>query len=325
MQRRQFLGFVSGAVAWPVTARAQQTGKLPRIGFFGAATPAAWGHWVAAFVKRLNELGWVEGRTVVIEYRWAEGNLQRFTEIAAELIQLKVDVIYAVGTQAALAAKKATATIPIVFPVAGDPIGTGLVASLARPGGNVTGLSDLAVELAAKRLDLLREALPNVKRLGILANPTYSGMPLELRGIDEAARRLGFDIILRAIQRAEDIGPTIEALKGTVEALYVVSEPFVSANRAEINAFALAARMPTIYAQRDYIEAGGLMSYGPNYPDLNRRAANYVDKILRGTNPGDLPVEQPTKFDLTINLITAKALGLEVPLFLQQRADEVIE
>jgi putative tryptophan/tyrosine transport system substrate-binding protein len=172
MRRREFLGVVGGAAAWPMVARAQpQTGRLPTIGFFGAATPAAWGHWVAAFVKRLNELGWIEGRTVVIEYRWAEGNPQRFKEIAAELIQLKVDVIFAVGTEAALVAKQATTTIPIVFPVAGDPIGTSLVASLARPGGNVTGLSDLVVDLASKRLDLLREVLPSLKRLGVLANP----------------------------------------------------------------------------------------------------------------------------------------------------------
>ena len=280
---------------------------------------------MAAFVQRLRELGWIEGRTVVIDYRWAEGRSERVADIAAEFVQDKVDLIFATGTEAALAAKKATALIPIVFPVAGDPLGSGMVASLARPGGNVTGLSNLAADLAAKRLEILRDVFPGLNRLAIMANVSSPGSVLEMDEFQEAARALRLEVIPLEIRRTEDIAPAIESLKGRVEALYVVGDPLANLNRVRINTFALVARLPTIYVQREYVEAGGLMSYGPNYAALFRRAADYVDKILRGAKPADLPVEQPTQFDLVINLVTARALGLTVPPTLLARADEVIE
>ena len=325
MRRREFIGLLSGVAAWPLAARAQQPARLPTIGFLGGGAPTSQRTWVEAFVRRLRELGWTEGRTISIEYRWAEGRSDTLAEIAAEFVRLNVDLIYAVGTEAALAAKQATSVVPIVFPVTGDPIGTGLVASLVRPGGNVTGLSNLAVDLAAKRLEILREVFPRLNRLAIMANPVYSAGVLELSEIQAAARTLSIDIVPLEFRRAEDIAPVFDALKGRAEALYVIGDPLANSQRMRINTFALAARLPTMYVQREYVEAGGLMSYGPNYPDLNRRAADYVDKILRGTKPADLPVEQPTKFDLVINLITARALGLTVPPTLLARADEVIE
>ena len=315
----------SAAATWPLVVRAQQAARLPTIGFLGFGTLSSQGQWVAAFMQRLRELGWIEGRTVAIEYRWAEGHSARLAEIAAEFVRLKVDVIFAVGTEAALAAKQATSVIPIVIPVAGDPVGTGLVASLARPGGNVTGLSAQASDLAAKRFEFLREVFPGLSRLAILANTGYPGGVPEMGEIDAAARTLGLEVVPMAIRRAEDIALVFEALKGRAEALYVVGDPLVNTQRVRINTFALAARLPTMYVQREFVEAAGLMSYGPNYLNLNRRAADYVDKILRGTKPADLPVAQPTKFDLVINLTTTKALGLQIPPTLLARADEVIE
>jgi putative tryptophan/tyrosine transport system substrate-binding protein len=326
MKRREFITLVGGAAAaWPLAARAQQTGKLPTIGFLGGGAPTSQRTWVEAFLRRLHELGLTEGRTIAVEYRWANGRSDSLPEIAAEFVRLKVALIYAVGTESALAAKQATSVIPIVFPVAGDPVGTGLVASLARPGGNVTGLSNFAVDLAAKRLEILRDVFPSLSRLAILANPAYSGGMLEVGQIQAAARTLGIDISPLEFRRAEDIAPAFDAIKGRAEVLYVVGDPLANTQRMRINTFALAERLPTMYVQREFVETGGLMSYGPNYPDLNRRAADYVDKILRGTKPADLPVEQPTKFDLVINQITARALGLYVPPTLLVRADEVIE
>ena len=276
-------------------------------------------------MERLRELGWIEGRTVTIVYRWAEGRPERFVEIAREFVALKVDVIFAVGTEAALATKEATSVIPIVFPVAGDPVGTGLVGSLARPGGNVTGLSNQAIDLGTKRLEILREVLPGLRRLAIMANAAYAGGAPEIGEVRAAARKLAVELMALEPRRTEDITLALESIKDRVEALYVVGDPLMNLNRMRINTFALAARLPTMYVQREYVESGGLMSYGPNYPDLNRRAADYVDKILRGTKPGDIPVEQPTKFDLVINLITAKAIGVAIPSMLLARADEVIE
>jgi putative ABC transport system substrate-binding protein len=325
MKRREFITLLGGAAAWPVAAKAQEPGKLPTIGYLGSGGPITQRAWVEAFVQRLRELGWSEGRTVAIEYRWGEGRAERYAEIAAEFVQLKVDVILAGGTEAAIAAKQATSIIPIVFPTAGDPVGSRLVASLARPSGNVTGLSNLGSNLAAKRLELMREVFPALRRLAVMANAAYSGGATERDEVDAAARTLGLEIISLPIRRAEDIVAVFEAMKGRADALYIVGDPLVNTQRARINTFALAARLPTMYVQREYVEAGGLMSYGSNYLDLNRRAADYVDKILRGAKPGDLPVEQPTKFDLVINLITARALGLEIPLPLLARADEVIE
>jgi ABC-type uncharacterized transport system substrate-binding protein len=322
MRRREFITLLGGAAAsWPIVARAQQTGKLPIIGFLGAATASARSQWVAAFVQRLHELGWIEGRTVAIEYRWAEGRSERFAEIAAEFVRLKVDVIVTYATPPAIAAKEATAVIPIVSAVMGDPVGAGLVASLARPGGNVTGLSNQSADLAGKRVEHLREVVPGLRRLAVLANVSNPVSGAEMGEV----QALGLDVVILEIRRGEDIAPAFETLKGRAQALYVAGDPLMITNRVRINTLALGARLPTTYNQREYVEAGGLMSYGPNFPDLFRRAGDYVDKILRGTKPADIPVEQPTKFDLIINLTTAKTLGLEVPPTLLARADEVIE
>jgi putative tryptophan/tyrosine transport system substrate-binding protein len=325
MKRRNFIMLIGGAAAWPLAASAQQSGKLPTIGFLGQSTRSATSEWTAAFVQRLRELGWIDGRNVAIEYRWGEGRNERFAEIAAEFVRLKVDVLVTAGTPQVLAAKQATSVIPIVFAVAGDPVGTGLVASLARPGGNVTGLATLAADLAGKRLELLREVVPGLGRLAILGNVGNPLSVLELGEVQAAARTLGLEVHTLEIRRAQDIAPAFEALKGHADALYVCIDGLVNTNRIRINTSALGARLPTMHGARDYVEAGGLMSYGPNYPDLFRRSADYVDKILHGAKPGDIPVELPTKFDLIINLTTAKTLGLEVPPTLLARADEVIE
>jgi putative tryptophan/tyrosine transport system substrate-binding protein len=277
------------------------------------------------FVQRLRELGWIEGRNIAIEYRWAEGRNERFAEIAAEFARLRVDVIVTQGTAAIIAAKEATSVIPIVFAAANDPVGTGLVASLARPGRNVTGLSTQTTDVTAKRLELLREVVPGLSSLAIMGNIGSPGIVLEMHEAQTTASVLGLRVATLEIRRADDIAPAFETLKGGVEALYVCVEPLVNSNRIRINTLALNARLPTMYGLREYVEAGGLMSYGPNIPDQYRRAADLVDKILRGTKPGDIPVEQPTKFALVINLKTAKALGLTIPEAFLSRADEVIE
>jgi putative ABC transport system substrate-binding protein len=324
MRRREFLGVLGGAVAaWPVPARALQA-KLPTIGVLGVSTPSNWSRLVAAFVQRLSELGWAEGRTVAIEVRWAEGHSERFAEIAAEFVRLKVDVIVTAGG-AVLAARQVTSVIPIIFAIAADPIGTGLVASLARPGGNVTGLSLQHTDLAGKRHELLREVLPGLRRLAVMGNVDYAAAVLEMGSVQAAGRTLGLEVDLLEIRRAEDIAPAFAALKGSVQALYVCGDALVNANRARINTLALGAHLLTIHPDRAYLESAGLMSYGVNNADLFRRAGDYVDKILRGAKPGDLPVEQPTKFELVIDLTTAKALGLTIPVSFLLRADAVIE
>jgi ABC-type uncharacterized transport system substrate-binding protein len=323
MNRREFILALGGAAAWPLAARAQQV-RLPTIGFLGAATPSVWAPWIAAFEQRLRELGWIEGRTVAIDYRWAEGRSERYAEIAAEFVQRKVDVIVTVGS-AVPVVKQATSVIPIVFALAADPVGAGLVASLSRPGGNVTGLSNQQSDLASKRIELLREILPNVRRLAILANVDHSESVLEMDEVQNAARGFGIEVVKLEIRRALDIAPAFEGIKHQADALYVVVSALIASNRMRIMTFALSARLPTIINIREYAEAGAMLSYGPRIPDLWRRAADYVDKILRGAKPADLPVEQPTKFDLVINLTTAKALGLTVPPTLLARADEVIE
>jgi putative tryptophan/tyrosine transport system substrate-binding protein len=324
--RREFITLLGGAAAaWPLAARAQQAGKLPTIGFLGAVTALAGGQWAAAFVQRLRELSWIENRTVAIEYRWGEGRDERFAEIAAEFIRLKVDVIVTVATPPTIAAKQATSVIPIIFAVAGDPVATGLVASLAQPGGNVTGLSAQASDTASKRLELLREVVPNLRRLAVLANVASPQALVEIREVQTAAGKLGLAVILSEIRRAEDIAPAFDALKGRADGLYVCADPLMNTNRTRINILAVGARLPTMHSFREYVEAGGLMSYGANVPDLLRRAADFVDKILRGAKPADLPVEQPTKFDLILNLTTAKVLGLTIPDSFLLRADEVIE
>jgi len=323
-RRREFITLVGGAaVSWPLAARAQQT-KLPTIGFLIAGTPASHGAWFAALVQRLRELGWIEGRTVAIEYRWAGARNQQYADIAAELVKLKVDVIVTHGV-ALLAAKQVTSVIPIVFPVSGDPVGIGLVASLARPGGNATGLSLQQTDTAGKRLELLREVIPGLRRVAIMVNADFPDAVGEMGEIQSAARTLGLELATLEIRRADDIDPAFESVKARSDALYVVSDPLVNTNRIRINTLAVAARLPTMHGFREFVEAGGLMSYAANFPDLFRRAGEYVDKILRGAKPGDLPIQQPTKFDLVINLTTAKALGLTVPPTLLARADEVIE
>jgi ABC-type uncharacterized transport system substrate-binding protein len=325
IRRRAFVTLLGGAVAWPLAARAQQRAKPPTIGVLGANSASQQNQWTAAFLQRLRELGWIEGRTFAIEYRWAEGSNERAAELAAELVRLKVDVIVTSGTPIVLAAKQATALVPIVFATAADPLGAGLVASLARPGGNVTGLSLQSTELAGKRLELLREVVPGLKRLAAIVSVGSPAAVLEMGEVQAAARTLGLDIATFEIRRTEDFARAFEAFKSQAQALYVVTDPFAATNRIRINTLALSARLPTMHGFREYVEVGGLMSYGASFSDLWRRAADYVDKILRGAKPVDLPVEQPTKFDLIINLITAKALGLEVPPTLLSRADEVIE
>jgi putative tryptophan/tyrosine transport system substrate-binding protein len=325
MRRREFIAGLGGAVAWPLVARAQQPGKLPTIGFLGANSPSVQSQWTAAFVQRLHELGWIEGRNVAIEYRWAEGHFDRSPELAAEFVRLKVEVIVTHATANVVAAKQATLVIPIVFAAVPDPVGDNLVTSLARPGGNVTGLSNQAPDLAGKRIELLRKVVAGVGRLAIVANVSSPNAVLEMREAEVAARKLGLEVAPFEVRRAEDIAPAFEALKGRAEALYVVSDPLVISNRIRFNTLALGARLPTVYSLRENVDAGGLMSYGPNLPDQFRRAADFVDKILRGTKPADIPVEQPTRFDLVVNMITAKALGLTIPETLLAIADEVIQ
>jgi putative ABC transport system substrate-binding protein len=324
VNRRELITLFGGAAGWPLAARAQQSGKLPTIGFTGAGA-SVWSSWTAAFVARLRELGWIEGRTVAIEYRWNEGRPERISEIAAEFVRLKVDVIVTAGGEATRI-KRATSDIPIIFAIAADPVGSGLVASLARPGGNVTGLSSQAADLGGKRLELLREVVPQLHRLAIMFDVGNPPAVLEAGDVQVTARRLGIEVATLEIRRAEDITSAFEVLKAQADALYVASGPLIAANRPGIVTLALDARLPTIFnSDRDYVQAGGLMSYSANFPALFRRAADIADKILRGAKPGDIPVEQPTKFDLVINLTTAKALGLTIPESFLLRADEVIE
>jgi len=325
MQRRVFISGLGVAALWPFITRAQGPTRVPTIGFLGSTSPEMASHWMAAFLKRLRELGWIEGRTIAIEYRWADAHSERYSEIAAEFVGLKVDVIVTWASAPVLAAKRATTLIPIVFAAQMDPVGAGVVASLARPGGNVTGMSIQQTDTAGKRIELLREVVPKLARLAIMANVGYPAAMLEMGEIKATARALGLEVATLEIRRAEDIAPAFEALKGRAEALCVIADPLVTTNRIRINTLALGARLPTMHGFRELAEAAGLMSYGPSFPDLYRRSGDYVDKILRGMKQADIPVEQPTKFDLVINLTTAKALGLEIPSTLLARADEVIE
>src|SRR6476659_9209005 len=311
MRRRDFIALVGTAATWPLTARAQQPDKTPTVGFLGASA-SGFAPWAAAFAARLRDLGWVESRTVGIEYRWSEGRPERYAEIAAEFVRLKVDVILTVGSAVPIV-KQATSTIPIVFAVVIDPVGSGLVASLAKPGGNVTGLSIQANELAGKRLELLREVMPQLRRLAIMFNADNTQPVLEMGETQAEARRLGLEVAPLAIRRAEDVGPAFQGLKARADALYVAVDQLIVANRAPILASALGERMPTIFSTSDFARNGALMSYGPSYSDLFRHSADIVDKILRGTKPADIPVEQPTKFELVINLTTANALDLKIP------------
>jgi putative ABC transport system substrate-binding protein len=325
-KRRAFITLLSGAtVVLPLAAQAQQVAKLPTIGFVGAGTPLTYSPWVAAFVQRLRELGRIDGGNLAIEYRWAEGHSERYPEIVAEFVRRKVDVIITVGTPATIAAKQATSVVPIVFVGPGDPVGAGIVATLARPGGNVTGLSNQGLKLVGKRLELLREVIPGLRRLGILGNSGNATSVVAMGEVQSVARALGIEVATPEIRRPEDITPAFETLKGRVEAIYVATDALLSSNRIRINKLALDLRLPTQHGFREYVEAGGLMSYGPSFPAMFRRAAELVDKILRGAKPAEIPVEQPTKFDLVINLKTAQALGLTIPMSVLLRADETIE
>jgi len=325
IDRRAFIATAVGSIILraPVASRAQRAGKLSTIGFLGADA-SAFSPWTAAFVAHLRELGWIEGSTITIEYRWSQGRTERYAEIAAEFVRLKVDVIVTVGSAVPIV-RQATATIPIVFAVGIDPVGSGLVASLAQPGGNVTGLSIQASELAGKRLEIARELVPRLHRLAIMFNVGNAQPVLEMGETQAAARMLGFEVVPLVIQRPEDIASAFQALKTRADALYVAVDQLIVANRSSIITSALGARLPTIFSTRDFVKAGALMSYGPSYTERFRHAADYVDKILRGTKPGDIPVDQPTKFELVINLKTAKALGITIPQSVLRRADEVIE
>jgi putative ABC transport system substrate-binding protein len=326
IKRREFITLLGGtAVAWPMAAEAQQARRLPTIGFMGPTTASATPQRYAAFVQRLRELGWVEGRNIVIEYRWAEGRNERAAEIATEFVRLKVDVILASATLTVVAARQATSVIPIVFAAVADPVGNGLVASLARPGGNVTGLSLQQTDLAGKRVELLREVLPGLRRLAVLANVDNPNTALETSEVQAAARSLGIEVATLEIRRGQDIVPAFDSIKGRTDALYVANNPLLTTNQVRIMTLALTARIPTMHGSREWVDAGSLISYAPSFVDLHRRSADYVDKILRGTNPADIPVEQPTKFELVVNLTTAKALGLTIPETFLVRADEVIE
>jgi putative ABC transport system substrate-binding protein len=324
MRRRDFIHLLAGAVlVWPHATRAQRPGKT--IGVLGAASAAAWGPSIKGFEERLRELGWVEGRDLTIVYRWAEGNSERYAPIAAELVEMKVDAILTVGS-AAPRVMQATRTIPIVLAAAVDPVASGFVDSLAHPGRNVTGLSLQSSEIANKRLEILREAIPGLNRLGVLANAGYAGAAREMAAVQETGQRLGMSIESAAVRTAADIAPAIAALRDRVTALYVCTDSLIVTNWRAINAAAREVNIATMWGAREYIRSeGGLIAYGPNEVDQFRQAADYVDKVLKGAKAEDIPVAQPTRIDLSVNLKTAKALGWTIPEAFLFRADEVIE
>jgi putative ABC transport system substrate-binding protein len=326
MDRRDTILALLTLAAAPLAAEAQQSAKIPRIGYVGANL-ADVPHLTEAFLEGLRDLGYDEGRNVVIEFRSAEGKLERLPALAAELVALKVDVIVAPPTVAALAAKQASSTIPIVSTGSADPVMSGLVTSLARPGGNVTGLSFLAEELGGKRLDLLKQTVPGVTRVAVLWRPGSASERTEkdmLKDLEVAARGLGVRLQFVEVRGPEDLDRAFSDMTRTrPDALAVLGWPMLSAERRRLVDLAAKNRLPAVYPQRQSVEAGGLMSYGANLADLHRRAATYVDKILKGAKPGDLPVEQPTKFELVINLKTAKALGVTIPPSLLQRAEVI--
>ena len=322
--RREFISALGGTtLVWPFAAHAQRAGKVPTIGVLGSDA-SSWHPWTAAFTERLRELGWIDAQTVAIEFRWSQGRPERVAEIGAEFVRQKVDVVLTYGG-AVSTLKQTTVSIPIVFAIASDPVGSGLVASLAQPGGNVTGSSNQATDIAGKRLELLRQVVPRLLRLAIMFNAGYRGAVLETGQVQDAARKLNLEVTSHEIRRAEDIAPVFDALKGQTDALYVVEDALVVVNGTQIATLAIGVGLPTILNNADTVRAGCLMSYGPNFPALFRRAAEFVDRILRGTKPGDIPVEQPTKFDLVINLTTAKAIGLTIGETFLSLADEVIE
>jgi putative ABC transport system substrate-binding protein len=315
-----------GLLAAPLVAEAQSVGKVYRIAVLGATRPEDLPQW-EGFRQGLRERGYVEGQNIAIDYRWAQGRFERLPALAAELAGLKPTVIVAFVTQSSVAARKATSTIPIVMVAVADPIGAGLVPSLARPGGNVTGNSSVSVEVTGKSLELLKEVAPERRRVAILWNPANAVFQNQMvKEAEAASRRLGLQVQIIAARDASEIDKAFQLMtRERAEALAVLSDPTFIAARTQIVALAVKGRLPSVSGNRHYADTGGLMSYGPNFYELYRGAATYVDKILKGAKPGDLPVEQPTKFDLVINLKTAKALGLTIPPALLQRADQVIE
>jgi putative ABC transport system substrate-binding protein len=326
MRRREFLGALSGAAAaWPFAARAQNSAKIPTIGYMGAADVSLDREWIAAFVQRLGGLGWNHGRTITMISRWAEGHRERYPEILEEFVRLNVNVILTYSTPAVLAAKQATSVIPIVFPAAGDPVATGLVASLAHPGGNVTGLGFQTTDTASKRVQFLQEVCVDLRRLAILYDPNDRGSSAELSAAQKAASELKLEIKIVGIQLMEELTAAVEALKGEVDGLFVATSPDLLARRDKVGTSALGARLPTVHSFRPYADAGGLISYGADFLSLWRQAADMVDKILRGTKPADIPSEQPIKFELVVNLKTAKALGLTISESFLVQADVIIE
>jgi len=327
VKRREFITLLGGAAAWPLAVRAQQPGKVSRVGFLGTSSPSLERHLVEAFLQKLRELGYVEGKTIAIEYRWAEGQDDRLPGLAADLASVKPDVIVTSGTPGTLAAKRATATIPIVFASSGNPINAGIVSSFVRPGGNVTGFTISGPELEGKRLQILKDAVPALSRVAVLwnsANPANADFYQLTRA---AAAALGLTlrpvVEVRRIDDLNDAFSTIAIAKP--DAMIVLADRFLLAHRMEIVNFASTSRLPAIYAYRAYVDAGGLMSYAPNDLEQFRHAAIYVDNILKGAKPADLPVQEPTKFELVINLKTARSLNLEIPRDLLLVADEVIE
>ena len=325
MKRRDFITLLGGAaVAWPLAARTQQSGKIHAIGLLSPASRSP--SVVPALFDALAELGWIEGKNLVVERRYAENRLERLPELAAELVRLNVEVIVANGTLGPLAAKRATSTIPIVMTAAGDPLGSGLVASLARPGGNVTGISLMAPDLGGKRLELLKELLPRLARVAVLWNAANPYAAIVFKETQAAGRTLGIEVQSLEVRGPDDFDGAFDtARKQRPDALITVEDPLTFSHQKRIADFATGQQLPSLYGFREFVVAGGLMSYGANVADLFRRAASYVDKILKGAKPADLPVQQPTTFELVINVKTARALGLEIPPTLLARADEVIE
>jgi len=327
MQRREFITLLSGIVAaWPLAARAQQPAKIPRIGFLGNSTATMEANLIGPLRDGLRELGYEEGRNVIIEFRWADGKYDQFPALVAELLAAKVDVIMTSGTPATLAIKKATSTVPLVFIAVGDPVGTGVVPNLGRPGGNITGLSSIAPDLEGKRLELLREVVPKLSHVAFFLNPANAFHTASMRQARVAAQSLGIKLQPMEVNKSEQLdGAFASIVKEKPDALLILADRIFLHNRKRMMEFAIQQRLPSVNAYRELVEAGGLISYGPSYEDMHRRAAVYVDKILKGTKPADLPIEQPTKFTLLINLKTAKTLGLTVPPTLVARADELIE
>ena len=323
MKRREFITLLGGAAAWPLAARAQQAGKIHKVGYLSPSLPSVYS---PLLFDDLRELGWFEGKNVTFEYRFAENRLERLPELAAELVRLNVDVIVAVGTLGPLAAKRATTTIPIVMLSAGDPLGTGLVDSLARPGGNVTGMSLMVPDLGGKRLELLKELLPRLSRVAVLWNAANPYPAIVFKETQAAGRKLGIEVHSLEVRGPDDLDGAFAAARlQHPDALISVEDPLTFTYRKRIADFAVAEQLPSLHGFSEEVKAGALISYGANQPDLIRRAASYVDKILKGAKPADLPVQQPTTFELVINLKTARALGLTVPPTLLARADEVIE